>query len=109
MIKSLEQELEVALFDRTPTGLQLTDTGQSIAKEAAAVLAAYRRVQIAAALGADGLGDEPLTIVTMPFVTNRLDVLFSEYESMVGGALRPVLRALPGHFMRFLHGAPPDR
>ena len=95
MIKSLEQELEVALFDRTPTGLQLTDTGQSIAKEAAAVLAAYRRVQIAAALGADGLGDEPLTIVTMPFVTNRLDVLFSEYESMVGGArLRIVERSL---------------
>ena len=47
MIKSLEQELEVSLFDRTPTGLQLTGAGQSIAKEAAGVLAAYRRVQIA--------------------------------------------------------------
>ena len=35
MIKSLEQELEVSLFDRTPTGLQLTGAGQAIAKEAA--------------------------------------------------------------------------
>lgn len=95
MIKSLEQELEVSLFDRTPTGLQLTGAGQAIAKEAAGVLAAYRRVQIAAALGAEGTPAAPLTIVTMPFVTNRLDGLFSEYESMVPGVrLRIVERSL---------------
>lgn len=95
MIKSLEQELEVALFDRVPGGLQLTAAGQAIAKEATAVLDSYRRVQIAAALGADGVDDAPLTIVTMPFVTNRLDVLFAEYESMVPGLrLRIVERSL---------------
>ena len=95
MIKSLEQEWEVALFDRTPTGLQLTTTGRAIAKEAAAVLSAYRRVQIAAALESGAESDEPLIIVTMPFVTNRLEVLFSEYEAMAAGArLRIVERSL---------------
>ena len=95
VIKSLEQEWEVALFDRTPTGLQLTTTGRAIAKEAAAVLSAYRRVQIAAALESGAESDEPLIIVTMPFVTNRLEVLFSEYEAMAAGArLRIVERSL---------------
>lgn len=95
MIKSLEQELEVTLFHRTPAGLQLTDAGRAIAKEATEVLGAYRRVQIAAALGADHPGDEPLTIITMPFITNRLEVLFSEYESLANGPhLRIVERSL---------------
>lgn len=95
MIKSLEQELEATLFDRTSTGLQLTAAGQAVAREVAATLAAYRRVQIAAALGAEDAGDGVLTIVTLPFVTNRLEMLFSEYESMVAGVrLRIVERSL---------------
>ncbi|WP_172135082.1 LysR family transcriptional regulator [Adlercreutzia sp. ZJ473] len=94
-IKGLEAELEVALFDRTPTGLQLTGAGQAIAKEVQALLDAYRRVQVAAALGDQRWEGEQLTVVSMPFVTNRLDAMFSEYDSMaVGPRLRIVEQSL---------------
>ncbi len=85
IVKSLETELETRLFDRTPSGLQLTAAGRAVAREAAVALSAYRRMQIAAALGSGSLGDEPLTVIASPFVVNRLDTLFQEYETMAAG------------------------
>ena len=94
-IKNLEAELEVSLFDRTPAGLQLTAAGRAIAQEAQGVLSAYRRVQAAAALGSDTWEGEALTIVSTPFVTNRLGSLFQEYDSLAAGPpLRIVERSL---------------
>lgn len=95
IIKNLEQELGVQLFDRTFNGLQLTLPGRAIAAEATKLVESYRRLQMIAALDAEGAAEQPLTIVTMPFITNRLEALFSEYELLTGGTrLRIVERSL---------------
>lgn len=85
IIKGLEAELEAQLFDRTPGGLQLTAAGKAVAREAAVAVSAYRRMQIAAAVGSGGLDGEALTVMASPFVVNRLDTLFQEYEAVATG------------------------
>ncbi len=94
-IRSLEQEFGTPLFDRVPGGLQLTDTGRMFAREAAEVMRAYRRLQMVAALGGEEYDDCPLSVVTMPFITNRLGEVFSESGQLAAGArLRIVERSL---------------
>lgn len=95
IIKNLESELGVSLFDRTPAGLQLTAAGCSIAQEAAKLVDSYRRLQMIASLEAIASADKELTIITMPFITNQLEALFSEYELLAGGIqLRIIERSL---------------
>ena len=85
IIKGMEAELEAPLFDRTPGGLQLTAAGKAVAREASVAVSAYRRMQIAAAVGSGSLNGEPLTVIASPFVVNRLDTLFQEYEAVAAG------------------------
>lgn len=95
IIKNLENDLGVSLFDRTPAGLQLTAAGCNIAQEAAKLVDSYRRLQMIASLEAIAPADKELTIITMPFITNQLEALFSEYEQLTGGVqLRIVERSL---------------
>lgn len=95
IIKSLENELGVPLFDRTPAGLQLTTAGYHIAQEATKLVDSYRRLQMIASLESTTSTEKELTIITMPFITNQLEALFSEYELLAGGIqLRIVERSL---------------
>src|SRR5581483_6396644 len=56
-IKGLEEDLRVRLFDRTPTGMQLTRAGRQLREQAEKVLAEVERLrQLAATLKGDIVG-----------------------------------------------------
>lgn len=86
VIKRLEQEFGVALFERGGASLQLTEAGKRIAREAESVVLAYRRLQTAAALGHAGgtAADEPLRIVTTPHALHVLSPVFDAYGEATG-------------------------
>ncbi|WP_302396248.1 LysR family transcriptional regulator [Eggerthella sinensis] len=86
-IKSLEQDFGVELFERGGTALQLTTAGERIAREAAAVMAAYRRLQTVAALGctADDAEAGPVRVVTTPHAMHVLSPIFEAYREASGG------------------------
>lgn len=85
VIKSLEHDLGVELFERSGAALQLTEAGKRIAAEAVSVLGAYRRMQTVAALGrvASGGETEPVRIVTTPHAMNVLSPIFEAYREAV--------------------------
>ncbi|MEG2747585.1 MAG: LysR family transcriptional regulator, partial [Gordonibacter sp.] len=84
VIKSLEHDLGVELFERTGTALQLTEAGERIAHEAASVVSAYRRLQTVAALGRPaGGGTGPVRVVTTPHAMNVLSPIFEAYREAV--------------------------
>ena len=82
VLKSLEHDLGVELFERTGTALQLTAAGERIAQEASSVVSSYRRMQTVAALGRaasdDGAG--PVRVVTTPHAMNVLSPIFEAYR-----------------------------
>lgn len=85
VIKSLEHDLGVELFERTGTALQLTAAGERIAQEASSVVSSYRRMQTVAALGraaSDG-GAGPVRVVTTPHAMNVLSPIFEAYREAV--------------------------
>lgn len=84
VIKSLEHDLGVELFERAGTTLQLTAAGERIAHEASSVVSSYRRMQTVAALGRtadDGAG--PVRVVTTPHAMNVLSPIFEAYREAV--------------------------
>lgn len=85
IVKSLEHEFGVTLLERNGASLQVTEAGERIAREAAAVVAAYRRLQTAAALGGSIDGEaEPVRIVTTPHAMHVLSPVFEAYREASG-------------------------
>lgn len=71
-IRSLEQELGVRLFARTPTGLVPTVVGRAFLREAEIAVSASRRARATARAGADDLVGELVVAVQMGFGTRQL-------------------------------------
>ncbi|MER6980841.1 LysR family transcriptional regulator [Streptomyces carpinensis] len=71
-IRSLERDLGVSLFDRTPTGLTPTAVGRAFLREAQVAVNAARRARATARAAADDLGGELLVSVQMGFGTRQL-------------------------------------
>ncbi|MEG2949037.1 MAG: LysR family transcriptional regulator, partial [Raoultibacter sp.] len=85
VIKSLEQDFGILLFSRGGHTLQLTEAGQRFAREADRVVAAYRQLQMVAALGnAETFSEsEPLRVVTTPFTLLALAPIFDAYRETI--------------------------
>ena len=73
-IRSLERELGVKLFDRTPTGLVPTVVGRAFLREAEAAVSASRRARATARAGSDELVGELVVAVQMGFGARQLPV-----------------------------------
>ncbi|GHE83661.1 LysR family transcriptional regulator [Streptomyces spiralis] len=71
-IRSLERDLGVSLFARTPTGLTPTAVGRAFLREAQVAVNAARRARATARAAADDLGGELLVSVQMGFGTRQL-------------------------------------
>ncbi|WP_055587742.1 LysR family transcriptional regulator [Peterkaempfera griseoplana] len=71
-IRSLERDLGVSLFDRTPTGLVPTAVGRAFLREAQVAVDAARRARATARAAADDLDGELLVSVQMGFGTRQL-------------------------------------
>ena len=71
-IRSLERELGVKLFDRTPTGLVPTVVGRAFLREAEAAVSASRRARATARAGADELVGELVVAVQLGFGARQL-------------------------------------
>lgn len=71
-IRSLERELGVELFARTPTGLVPTTVGRAFLREAEVAVNASRRARATARAGADDLVGEVVVAVQMGFGTRQL-------------------------------------
>ncbi|BAK44477.1 LysR family transcriptional regulator [Eggerthella sp. YY7918] len=86
IIKSLEHEFGVTLFERRGASLQLTEAGARIAAEAESVVSAYRKLQTVAALSEGSRPDDggPARIVTTPHALNVLSPIFDAYREVQG-------------------------
>ncbi len=86
VIKNLEHDFGVALFDRRGNDLILTESGKRIAHEAEQVVSAYRRLQTIAALGkANGsVSDVPLRVITTPYTLHTFTPIFDAYNEALG-------------------------
>lgn len=86
IIKSLEHDFGVTLFERRGNDLHLTETGKRIAQEAEQVVSAYRRLQTIAALGkANGSSyGKPLRVVATPFTLHTFAPIFDAYSEALG-------------------------
>ncbi|WP_051844582.1 LysR family transcriptional regulator [Streptomyces sp. NRRL S-813] len=82
-IRSLERDLGVSLFARTPTGLTPTAVGRAFLREAQVAVNAARRARATARAAADDLGGELLVSVQMGFGTR---------DSALDAILRQVLQ-----------------
>jgi DNA-binding transcriptional LysR family regulator len=71
-IRSLERELGVTLFDRTPTGLVPTVVGRAFLREAEVAVSAARRARATARAGADELVGELVVAVQMGLGARQL-------------------------------------
>ncbi|ONI74658.1 LysR family transcriptional regulator [Actinosynnema sp. ALI-1.44] len=71
-IRSLERELGVKLFTRTPTGLVPTKIGRAFLREAEVAVSASRRARATARAGADELVGELVVAVQMGLGTRQL-------------------------------------
>ncbi|TDD42285.1 LysR family transcriptional regulator [Saccharopolyspora elongata] len=71
-IRSLERELGVQLFARTPTGLVPTVVGRAFLREAEVAVSASRRARATARAGADELVGELLVAAQMGLGTRQL-------------------------------------
>ncbi|GAA2442969.1 LysR family transcriptional regulator [Actinomadura vinacea] len=71
-IRSLERELGVKLFARTPTGLVPTVVGRAFLREAEVAVNAARRARATARAGTDELVGELVVAVQMGFGTRQL-------------------------------------
>ncbi|GAA5060763.1 LysR family transcriptional regulator [Nocardia callitridis] len=71
-IRSLERELGVQLFARTPTGLVATVVGRAFLREAEVAVRASRRARATARAGADELVGELVVAVQLGFGTRQL-------------------------------------
>ncbi len=71
-IRSLERDLGVELFARTPTGLVPTSVGRAFLREAEVAVSAARRARAMARAGADGLAGELVVAVQMGLGTRQL-------------------------------------
>ena len=71
-IRSLERELGVELFARTPTGLVPTFVGRAFLREAEVAVSAARRARATARAGAGELVGELVVAVQMGFGTRQL-------------------------------------
>ncbi|TDD69026.1 LysR family transcriptional regulator [Actinomadura rubrisoli] len=71
-IRSLERELGVSLFTRTPTGLVPTVVGRAFLREAAVAVSASRRARATARAGADELVGELVVAAQMGLGTRQL-------------------------------------
>src|SRR5687768_8325081 len=71
-IRSLERELGVRLFARTPTGLVPTVAGRAFLREAEVAVSASRRARATARAGGDDLVGELVVAVQMGFGTRQL-------------------------------------
>jgi DNA-binding transcriptional LysR family regulator len=71
-IRSLERELGVTLFARTPTGLVPTVVGRAFLREAEVAVTASRRARATARAGVDELAGELTVAVQMGFGTRQL-------------------------------------
>ena len=71
-IRSLERELGVTLFARTPTGLVPTVVGRAFLREAEVAVSASRRARATARAGADELVGELVVAVQMGFGMRQL-------------------------------------
>ncbi|ONI91137.1 LysR family transcriptional regulator [Saccharothrix sp. ALI-22-I] len=71
-IRSLERELGVTLFARTPTGLVPTVVGRAFLREAEVAVSASRRARATARAGADELVGELLVAAQMGLGTRQL-------------------------------------
>ena len=71
-IRSLERELGVELFARTPTGLVPTVVGRAFLREAEVALSAWRRATATAGGGGDELVGELTVAAQMGFGTRQL-------------------------------------
>jgi DNA-binding transcriptional LysR family regulator len=71
-IRSLERELGVSLFTRTPTGLVPTVAGRAFLREAEVAVNAARRARATARAGADDLVGELVVAAQMGFGTRQL-------------------------------------
>jgi DNA-binding transcriptional LysR family regulator len=80
IVKNLEQEYGVTLFERRGNFLQLTEAGYQFAKQAKEVIFAHRRLQTVAALDGKMIESEsPLRIIATPFTLNALSPIFDAY------------------------------
>ncbi|MEG2007054.1 MAG: LysR family transcriptional regulator, partial [Raoultibacter sp.] len=79
------QDFGILLFSRGGHTLQLTEAGQRFAREADRVVAAYRQLQMVAALGnAETFSEsEPLRVVTTPFTLLALAPIFDAYRETI--------------------------
>ncbi|CAM3941780.1 LysR family transcriptional regulator [Kibdelosporangium persicum] len=71
-IRSLERELGVTLFDRTPTGLVPTAVGRAFLREAEVAVSAARRARATARAGAAELEGELVVAAQMGLGTRQL-------------------------------------
>jgi DNA-binding transcriptional LysR family regulator len=71
-IRSLERELGVQLFARTPSGLVPTVAGRAFLREAEVAVSAARRARATARAGADDLVGELVVAAQMGFGTRQL-------------------------------------
>ncbi|MFB7719555.1 LysR family transcriptional regulator [Nocardia sp. NPDC056100] len=76
-IRSLERELGVALFARTPSGLVPTTVGRAFLREAQVAVNASRRARATARAGADELVGELVVAAQMGFGTRQLPEVLS--------------------------------
>lgn len=77
-LKSLEQELGVALFQRTSTGMKLTDEGQKLLGQARAILQQSRTFEDLSRHLRDGLAGTLRIGLNQPVKHLRIDELSSE-------------------------------
>ncbi|MDO5042908.1 MAG: LysR family transcriptional regulator [Slackia sp.] len=86
-IKGIENDFGIVLFDRTKTGLRLTEEGARFVRRADRVVSEYRALRLSSfALECDSDTSGALEIMTTPFVTNRLEKIFVEYETLFPGS-----------------------
>lgn len=81
IIKGLENDFGIILFERSNNALVLTEAGRRFAQEAERVVDSYHRLQTAAALGnGPAPANGPLRVVTTPFTIHALSPLFEAYR-----------------------------
>lgn len=85
IIKGLERELDVVLFERHGNSLSLTHAGRALADESAKVVSAYEHMlAVVAAQGEAAPDPNPLKIIATPLTLFVFTPIFNAYREATG-------------------------